>query len=164
MRARGGYFFSEHPVSVSSLRLSEAIVLGSVKHPQKFGGFLDSDAHGVTATCGIVAALDAIGIIDSAVNAKETICADKVFPILRHKVSGCPECKKLHHHDEWLFPVTLDTVAAVIMHLNDDHRWSRPQQAEWVRQIEESVQLEAQELPCTQEVVEEVQLTREVKG
>ena len=137
----------------SSIPLSEAMVLGSVKHPQKFGGCYDTDANGITASCGIAAAVDAVTGLDDAIKANECVIGEEVFPILGHPVpGGCPQCGELEAFSSLYQVVLLDRVYSVIMHLNDDHRWSRPKQAEWVKSVEDS--LKPQEAPSAVQAVE----------
>ena len=54
-------------VQQSSMLLSDAILLGSVKHPQKIGGYLKVNEYAkLTETCAIVAAVDCVGILEEA--------------------------------------------------------------------------------------------------
>lgn len=159
MRAIYGSGLPVVQVQPSEMSLSEAIMLGSVKHPQKFGGNYDRDSSGVVATCGLVAAVDALGLIDPAIKKKKLLIVDKVFPIVSEKVSGCPVCGKATVETGGAFftqTIQLDRVGTVVMHLNDDHRWTRPQQAEWVKSIEAQIAARKQE----QEAPSAVQTTQ----
>lgn len=103
------------------MRLSEAIRLGAMDHPQAFGVLVTADG----ARCALGSALLAVGIpvIDSVfVHAK----AFAQWPILGKHGQQCPVC-------EWFY---LCNVAGAIAHLNDCHRWTREQIADWVETIE----------------------------
>lgn len=92
------------------MKLSDAISLGSMLNPQAVGAFYD--ARG--STCAWASALEATGLS----------VPDKEWSWTR-RPTNCPEC-----HGK-----TLRVVDAII-HLNDFHRWSRYQIAEWISRIE----------------------------
>lgn len=96
------------------MRLSEAIRLGAMLKPQGFGVLRDASG----ATCALGAALDAIG------HGENYTAAYIEFPICRasliHPVRGGASIGMY-----------------VLMTLNDDHRWTREQIADWVQTIEE---------------------------
>ncbi len=92
------------------MRLSEAIRLGAMLHPQTYRDYRTRDAHGVTGTCALGAAEEA-GFPDPMTYLHE----------LRTWCPGCPANGPL---------------PAVIAHLNDQHRWTREAIADWVETIE----------------------------
>lgn len=109
-----------------SLKLSEAIRLGAMLKPQ---GYQLYQRNG--ASCALGAAMDALGI-----QAEEQMSsAFTEFATLRlctHEVAefppGCSdECR-------WSHPFRMGDL---IVHLNDDHRWTREQIADWVETIEQ---------------------------
>lgn len=108
------------------MKLSEAILLGSVGSEQGFGRVVDGDR-----ACAIGAALLAIGVTQLGL---EWNCEDPRqhgSPRLvdnwpwTNSLSRCPHCS------------THNTVSYIISwHLNDSHRWTRPQIAAWVAEQE----------------------------
>lgn len=149
MRALGSIHKNIMDTQESTIPLSEAILLGSTKHPQKFGGFITEKDGKVTETCALVAALDCIGIVDESVEKGQCIQAWKVFPILTKHVNGCPACGKRSTISLGFELIDLTEVAMIIPHLNDDHRWTRPQIAEWVKTVEQSLEVPMAEQPKT---------------
>lgn len=106
------------------MRLSDAIKLGSMLKPQAFEG----ESH-ITATCALWAAGDAVGI--GAADPKYPSQFDygrlaEMFPML-HQELTCPA--GCHDYGP-------RRIEAVIWHLNDWHRWSREQIADWVATVE----------------------------
>lgn len=100
------------------MRLSEAIRLGAMLKPQAFGTLW----RGV-GSCALGAAYDALG------------CAPFEFPreierFAAQTIAVCPACESC-----WGPWPPLSGVA-VIGHLNDDHRWTREQIADWVARVE----------------------------
>ena len=97
------------------LRLSEAIKLGAMDGPQCFDVYEQLDG----ATCAIGAALKAIG------DKSEDYCAVVFWPWLDSVCVRCPECSAYQTSPE-----------VVMAHLNDTHRWTREEIADWVATIE----------------------------
>lgn len=99
------------------MRLSEAIRLGAMWGPQAFGQFRDGDA-----TCAWGSAHAAVGVKQHAyIAVPEWSALDKTAGRLK-----CPcSCGTR--------PLTLKSM---MVHLNDDHRWTREQIADWVEGIE----------------------------
>ncbi len=108
------------------MRLSEAIRLGAMLHPQHFGSarLYDVDADmAIIGTCAIGAAEEAgysFWVPDETLNAN----------------ARCPQC------DCW----SRDTTRALIPHLNDDHRWTREAIADWVELQEGLKRADAQSI------------------
>ena len=92
------------------MRVSEAMRLGAMLDEQGFGAF-DRDGK----TCAMWAAM-------KAVNRQMPIG----WPEILKTVSACPAC---------IYERSLD-LYSVIVHLNDDHRWTREQIADWMDGIE----------------------------
>lgn len=101
------------------LRLSEAIRLGSLLHPQAYGHFLGD------TTCAFGAALEAIGGL------KENDSLP--WPDLMGQVATCPVC------------VQRNSLINIVMHLNDHHHWLRERIADWVEEREIDAEREATE-------------------
>ncbi len=97
------------------MKLSDAIILGSVTGPQIFGRLNDIDG----SNCGLGAALGAIG---QATNTKAT---DFPWAWTLEGVYHCPECNTY-----------VGTPYVLIAHLNDKHRLLRSQIAQWVSTVE----------------------------
>lgn len=105
------------------LRLSEAIRLGAMLGPQCFGAYVDYD--GVTLTyCAMGGALKAIGIA----------CADLIknpvtIPAAWMQRADCDSPCSCH--------TRLTSLSAIVVHLNDEHSWTREAIAGWVETVEE---------------------------
>lgn len=94
------------------MKLSEAIRLGSMLHPQCFD-VLEHVVDGKTVgTCAIGAASEA-GYDISYRNI-----------VGEHDLLMCPSCPELHDLQE------------IIEHLNDYHRWTRERIADWIDTVE----------------------------
>lgn len=96
------------------MRLSEAIRLGSMLHPQHYGTLTKRQGGKVVATCALGAALQAGYLFVEMFD-----CGGATCP-----VSGCVSSRERV------------SVASVIGHLNDFHRWTREQIADWVESEE----------------------------
>jgi hypothetical protein len=101
---------------MSELKLSSAIRLGAMLKPQAFYDIYDG-----VGTCAIGAACDAMGQLDWV---RELGDAVTLFPVLR-VVAGHP----FYDQSSW-------SVCTVVANLNDLHRWTREQIAEWVATVE----------------------------
>jgi len=103
------------------MRLSEAIRLGAMLHPQRFGSYATyRDERGrfcssnapiatIAATCALGAASAAGLTTDDAIDSPRFTC---------------PAC---NWHTQRL---------ALVIHLNDRHRWTRERIADWVESVE----------------------------
>ena len=103
------------------LKLSDAIMLNGMTKKQGFG---DKSVYSVDAPCAIGGALQAIG---KQPRKSWSVNHYHVFTLEWPWVgrdSKCPAC---------LVP---QTVRDTIWHLNDTHRWTRQQIAEWVAHVE----------------------------
>lgn len=98
------------------MRLSEAIRLGSMMKPQGFG--TGAVFATVEASCALGAAADAAGIMEM----RYAGAVDK-WPFLS-AVDQCPACSERTRRVD------------LTWHLNDVHRWSREQIADWVQTVE----------------------------
>lgn len=99
------------------MRLSEAIRLGAMLGPQALGWFHDD----VGGTCALGAAKAAVG--------SATIAGFE--PVLRFSPVTCPACQQCFTTTE-----QVHALGAMIVHLNDGHRWTREQIAELVASFE----------------------------
>jgi hypothetical protein len=97
-----------------TLRLSEAIRLGAMLKPQGFGWFNTDDG----GTCAMGAAMQAAGHI-------------RDWPVVKKSPAACPACPLVRVSDN-----THNATGAMIVHLNDDHRWTRERIADWVATLE----------------------------
>lgn len=96
------------------MRLSEAIRLGALLNPQGFGEMKEKDGR----TCALGAALEAMGALQKDVR------TNWLFPVLKMYVT-CPAGDGHAQFGE----TSLD---AMIIHLNDFHKWTREEIADWV--------------------------------
>jgi hypothetical protein len=117
-------------------RLSEFMRLGAMATPQAFGAFRDKDG----GTCGMGAAFIAAGC--------RIIPADT--PGIGEEISVRPGTAKtlltFVAPNEWIPVLSLESfcpdcglvlpVPQLIAHLNDDHRWTRTRQADFVEALE----------------------------
>ena len=112
-----------------TMTLSEAIRLGSMLGPQIRGHLVGPD-H---SSCALGAALIAVGLHDRCATCwelKERFKA--LFPITASLVR-CPSCGGSHF-----------SVGGCIVHLNDAHRWTRGQIADWVETLEQASTIKAE--------------------
>ena len=107
---------------MSNMTLSEAMKLGSMTGPQVFDGAFDFRTSG---SCAMGSVAIATGHRYCGADGWKVII--DTFPILRQR-GLCPveRCKS--------YPST--TVQSTIVHLNDDHRWTREQIADWIETLE----------------------------
>jgi len=123
------------------MKLSHAIRLGATLKPQGFGTL-----ESAYQTCAIGAAIDALGGYRRATAADiwrlgmsssdgrvslPLRVGDPFFEIPEEwlgvlgKKLTCPQCSQVEGILEYLIP-----------HMNDEHRWTREQIADWVEEIE----------------------------
>ncbi|PYQ53898.1 MAG: hypothetical protein DMF78_07905 [Acidobacteria bacterium] len=98
--------------------LAEAIRFGARRRPdQAFGEYY----HGPRASCALGAAFEGLYRLPEEVGQLRPKRLDRLFDCLEGTIRRCPEgCRK-----------TL-ILAAMIIHLNDDHQWDRERIAAWV--------------------------------
>lgn len=96
------------------MKLSEAIRLGAMLKPQGFGH--GSGYPHASATCALGAAYEASDC------GAGWASLEKRFPVVNALPLKCPTCGKAN--------------PGMVPHLNDDHRWTREQIADWVESIE----------------------------
>lgn len=106
------------------MKLSEAIRLGSLLHPQTIGNLIASDGR----TCALGAAIQAYGGLRDA---------DwyTLWPVLLH-VAKCPHCS------------LTDRTEFIVIHLNDVVGWTREAIAEWVETQEQKLSIAAEPKPA----------------
>lgn len=106
------------------MRLSEAIRLGAMLKPQGFGDYW---TRGGRATCAIGAACEASGISFADYLRSAPVATFEQ----RHDANGdrreCPACSVRRSQY---------SMTALVIHLNDDHHWTREQIADLVETIE----------------------------
>ena len=97
--------------------LAEAIRLGAQRGPQCFGSYFD-DRGG---SCALGAAYEGMYHLPREHGRLVPQHLERLFRCLEDITKPCPEgCKKR-------LPL-----GAMIVHLNDDHHWTREQVAEWL--------------------------------
>ena len=100
------------------MKLSEAIRLGSMLHPQHFGDMhgweTDGDKIVIASSCALGAAMDAGYLID--------------IKGLLDTYTICPACL--------VSAPPTGRVQATIVHLNELHKWTRERIADWIESIE----------------------------
>lgn len=101
-----------------TMRLSEAIYLGSKLHKQAFRAYYNvNNKSEVTSTCAFGAAMVAVGELCHVGH------ATVLWPWINNRVK-CPHCGGER------------AAKNIIMELNDSHRWSRERIADWVATVE----------------------------
>lgn len=108
----------QQPVHHDEAELAAAIRFGAKRRPeQAFGEYY----HGRRASCALGAAYEGIYRLPEEVGQLHPKRLDRIFDCLEGTIRKCPEgCKK-----------TL-ILAAMIIHLNDDHHWDRERIAAWI--------------------------------
>jgi hypothetical protein len=100
------------------LELAEAILHGALCRPeQAFGDYF----VGRQASCALGAAYEGMYRLPAAAEGIRPRHLERLFDCLENTLRTCPEgCRKR-------LPL-----GAMILHLNDDHRWPRERIAQWV--------------------------------
>ena len=114
------------------MQLSEAILAGAGLRPQAFGSYFTGTTRSDACSCVIggiyeVSFPGAALSHDAVVNRCESLCL--LYPLIKSKeLLYCPECagETVKH----------DNLLNILIHLNDDHRWTREQIAEYVKGLE----------------------------
>ena len=119
-----------------NVKLSEAIRLGAMLKPQAFGDYW---ADG--GSCAIGAACDAAGVMLADIHYFES-----GFEALFRQ--ACPACGVTPDDKHTCHAGFCNTV----VHLNDTHRWTREQIADWVATIEAQQESPAVEQPALMKV------------
>jgi len=103
--------------------LALAIRLGSSRRPeQAYGHYFE----GSRRSCALGAAYEGVYRLPAEVGGVRPIHLERLFGCLETTMRSCPEgCRKR-------LPL-----AAIIVHLNDDHHWTRAQIASWVEAVPE---------------------------
>lgn len=117
------------------MKMSEAIRLGAMLKPQAFG-----TAFNGIGTCANGAARDAIGRLRTWHH------IGVLFPVADEPSPDCPLMSELCNG----FPLT---IAGLIAHLNDCHRWTREQIADFVATVEQQQAVDAVREETDQPVV-----------
>lgn len=128
---------------ITEPRLSEAIRAGAKLHPQCFGKLFLADRHPIgeqpwriggqiVATCALGAASEALG---------EDLLQLQEDNLHLHYPWGtdyvnCPTCTAAH----------AGPVFSIIAHLNDFHKWTREQIADWIESIDPTEPREPREI------------------
>jgi hypothetical protein len=99
--------------------LAEAILTGAERRPrQSFGTYFGPEG----GSCALGAAYDGVYRLPETVRGTHPTRMDRFFHCLENVSKRCPAgCRKQV------------PIAALIVHLNDDHRWTREQIAAWLR-------------------------------
>ena len=99
--------------------LAEAILSGAERRPrQSFGTYFGPEG----GSCALGAAYDGVYRLPESVRGTHPTRMDRFFHCLENVSKRCPAgCRKKV------------PIAALIVHLNDDHRWTREQIADWLR-------------------------------
>jgi hypothetical protein len=106
------------PTRHDERELADAIRFGAARRPeQAFGEYY----QGRRASCALGAAFEGLYRLPEEVGQFRPKRLDRLFDCLEGTIRSCPEgCKKRL------------ILAAIIVHLNDDHHWDRERIAAWV--------------------------------
>jgi hypothetical protein len=109
---------TRHEIRHDELELAEAIRKGADSRPdQAFGIYFE----GRRASCALGAAYEGMYRLPAAAEGIRPKHLERLFDCLEGTLRSCPEgCRKRL------------ALGAMILHLNDDHRWSRERIAQWV--------------------------------
>jgi hypothetical protein len=107
-----------------TMTLSEAIRLGSMLGPQIRGHLVGPDY----SSCAIGPAMIAVGYHNPPTGWE----IEALFPITA-SIVRCPSCGDSHF-----------CLVGCIVHLNDAHRWTRGQIADWVETLEQASTIKAE--------------------
>jgi len=106
------------PVRHDENELADAIRFGAQRRPEQAFGEYYQGRH---ASCALGAAYEGLYRLPEEVGQLHPKRLDRLFDCLEGTIRGCPEgCKKRV------------ILAAMIIHLNDDHHWDRERIATWV--------------------------------
>ena len=101
------------------MRFSEAMRLGAMLRPRQAFWLLHDPSD--NSTCAMGAACEAVGILDTIeYGGRYTGKGPQEWRWITMAML-CPACS--HFHDQ---------VQALVIHLNNDHRWTRERIADWV--------------------------------
>jgi hypothetical protein len=101
--------------------LADFIRAGSARGPQCFGSYFDEKG----GSCALGAVYEGVYRLPRKHGSLVPDHLERLFRCLDEMSKGCPD----QHGCTKRLPL-----AAMIVHLNDDHRWSREQIAEWLTQ------------------------------
>ena len=101
--------------------LAEFIRAGSSRGPQCFGSYFDEKG----GSCALGAVYEGVYHLPREHGKLVPDHLERLFRCLDEMTKRCPD----HHECKKRLPL-----ASMIVHLNDDHRWSREQIAEWLTQ------------------------------
>lgn len=122
------------------MRLSEAIRLGAMLRPQEYSVLFDVSTG---RSCALGAAAEAIGMLDITETNRfvNGVKAPQAWMWVK-RIAACPECGPMFacHYDK-------RDVQSVIIHLNNQHRWTRERIADWVESIERSQEADTSSRP-----------------
>jgi hypothetical protein len=113
---------------MGAMKLSEALRLGAMLRPQQAYGALFNDSNG--GTCALGAIADAVGLLDTENNKYYGPIPEPIRSLWRPVAnvvcaSACPQCGERAFGSD-----------RVIVHLNNEHKWSRERIADWIESIE----------------------------
>src|SRR5262245_58555923 len=109
---------TRHEIRHDELQLAEAILKGALTRPdQAFGDYF----VGRRASCALGAAYEGMYRLPAAAEGVRPRHLERLFDCLENTLRTCPEgCRKKL------------ALGAMILHLNDDHHWTREAIAQWV--------------------------------
>jgi hypothetical protein len=106
------------PARHDEIELAEAIRFGARRRSEQAFGDYYQGAH---ASCALGAAYEGLYRLPEEVGQLHPKRLDRLWQCLEGTIRSCPEgCRKRL------------ILAAMIIHLNDDHRWDRERIAAWV--------------------------------
>jgi hypothetical protein len=111
---------------VDERELAKAIRLGSARRPQCFGSYFDERG----GSCALGAAYDGMYELPRQAREPGEIVPrhlERLFHCLEDIVKRCPEKAEADVSCRKRLPL-----GAMIVHLNDDHSWTRERIAEWL--------------------------------
>lgn len=121
------------------MRLSDAIRMGGLLHPQAFGANFDVTFDGaIQSTCAMFGAGLSSGHLAVPIGSLSVFTHAWPWPVLHETVQVPPAIRRYYRDlvgDDNFWPSN-QTVLEIIVSLNDDLRWTRDQIADWVAEQE----------------------------
>jgi hypothetical protein len=112
-----GLQFDQDELRRDELELAGAILAGARLRPQSFGSYFSQDGR----SCALGAAYEGMYVLPHDIGSTMPLRLERLFHCLEYIVRPCPAgCRKR-------LPL-----APLIVHLNDDHEWTREQIADWI--------------------------------
>lgn len=116
------------------MKISEAMRLGAMMHPQGFGRLFDHRFNDRTRQNEVISSCALGAVLDGGLLSTDLRCIEVYEKRL------CPACQEPQANIEY-----------IIVHLNDHHRWTREAIADWLETVESAMQTPVTATPVAEE-------------